>query len=271
MGTYKISSLYIYPIKSLGGISLKEATVQERGLQYDRRWMLVDEKGGFLSQRKFAQMALLQVHLQHDGLLVAHKHNVLRPLFIPFDAPQEKEITVTVWDDTFTAKEVDGITSEWFTKALGMPARLVYMPESSRRHVDPDYAFAEEVVSFADAYPFLLIGQEALNNLNAKLDAPVPMNRFRPNIVFTGGQPHEEDTWETFTIGEVQFRAAKPCARCVLTTVDQQTGIKGAEPLKTLATYRTQNNKVLFGQNLVHTGKGTIAIGDEITVAAWKK
>ncbi|MER2999550.1 MOSC domain-containing protein [Pontibacter populi] len=270
MTTYIVSNLYIYPIKSLGGISLQEAQVQERGLQHDRRWMLVDEKGGFLSQRKFAQMALLQVKLQPNGLLVSHKQGLLEPLLIPFEQAEGKEVSVTIWDDTCTAREVNGEVTMWFSKALGMFARLVYMPENTRRIVDPTYAFEEEVVSFADAYPFLTIGQEALNNLNTKLAKPVPMNRFRPNIVFTGGQPHDEDLWDTFTIGEVNFRAAKPCARCVLTTVDQQTGIKGEEPLRTLATYRTQNNKVLFGQNLVHEGNGKIKVGDQVQVQLWK-
>jgi uncharacterized protein len=270
MATYTVSNIYIYPIKSLGGISLQQAQVQERGLQYDRRWMLVDEKGGFLSQRKFAQMALLQVKLQENGLLVSHKQGLLDPLFIPFEQADGKEVSVTIWDDTCTAREVNGEVTIWFSKALGMFARLVYMPENTRRIVDPTYAFDEEVVSFADAYPFLVIGQEALNNLNSKLAKQIPMNRFRPNIVFTGGQPHDEDSWDTFTIGETNFRVAKPCARCVLTTVDQQTAIKGEEPLRTLATYRMQNNKVLFGQNLVHGGTGKIKVGDEVQVLQWK-
>ncbi|MEJ8757901.1 MOSC N-terminal beta barrel domain-containing protein [Pontibacter sp. H259] len=267
---YRISNLYIYPIKSLGGISLTEAQVQDRGLAFDRRWMLVDENGGFLTQRKFAQMALLQVQLQADGLLVTHKQNLLQPLFIPFTQQIGKDITVTIWDDTCVAKEVDESITEWFTKALGMFARLVQMPQTTNRLVDPDYAFDAEVVSFADAYPFLIIGEESLNYLNSKLEQAIPMDRFRPNIVFSGGQPHDEDTWDTFTIGETNFRAAKPCARCVLTTIDQQTAIKSAEPLKTLATYRTQNNKVLFGQNLVHTGNGTLRVGDTLMITQWK-
>ncbi|MBB6611442.1 MOSC domain-containing protein [Pontibacter sp. Tf4] len=270
MATYTLSTIYIYPIKSLGGISLPQAHVQARGLQYDRRWMLVDGNGKFLSQRTFAQMALLQVTLQNDGLLVSHKQNLLAPLFIPFAANPEHEVQVTVWEDTCTAYEINHHTSAWFSKALGMVARLVYMPDNSLRRVDPEYAFDKEIVSFADAYPFLMIGQESLNHLNSKLEKPVPMNRFRPNFVFTGGDPHAEDNWNTFTIGEVQFRAAKPCARCVLTTIDQQTGIKGAEPLKTLASYRTKNNKVLFGQNLVHHGTGVIKVGDAVNVLQWK-
>ncbi|MBC5774161.1 MOSC domain-containing protein [Pontibacter sp. KCTC 32443] len=270
MEEYILSSIYIYPIKSLGGISLQQAQVQERGLKNDRRWMLVDEEGNFLSQRKFAQMALLQVQLQEEGLMVYHKQELLEPLFIPFNSSPGIEVKVTIWDDTCIAREVDSKITKWFTKALGMFARLVHMPESTRRQVDPTYAFDSEVVSFADAYPFLVIGQESLNLLNSKLEKPVPMNRFRPNFVFTGGQPHAEDTWNTFTIGEIKFRAAKPCARCVLTTIDQNTGIKTAEPLKTLATYRTQNNKVMFGQNLVHDGEGVIEIGDKLNVLQCK-
>ncbi|HEY4650706.1 MAG TPA: MOSC N-terminal beta barrel domain-containing protein [Pontibacter sp.] len=267
---YTVSSIYIYPIKSLGGISLEQAQVQQRGLQYDRRWMLVDAEGGFLSQRRFAQMALLQVRLQEGGLLVTHKQGLLAPLFVPFDAQADKKVSVTVWEDTCDAWEVDGVVTAWFSKALGMVARLVYMPESTRRNVDPKYAFAEEVVSFADAYPFLMIGEESLNHLNNKLKSAVLMDRFRPNIVFRGGQAHDEDLLNTFTIGDVQFRAAKPCARCVLTTIDQRTGLKGTEPLRTLATYRTVNNKVLFGQNLVHEGEGVIRVGDQVNILQWK-
>lgn len=270
MATYTISNIYIYPIKSLGGISLQQAQVQERGLQYDRRWMLVDGEGNFLTQRVYAQMALLQVTLQDGGLLVSHKQNLLSPLFIPFNAHTENMVKVTVWDDTCPAYEVNHHTSVWFSKALGMVARLVYMPDKTERLVDTKYAFDKEIVSFADAYPFLMIGQESLNHLNSKLRQPVPMNRFRPNLVFTGGQSHDEDTWNTFNIGNVAFRAAKPCARCVLTTIDQGTGIKGAEPLRTLASYRTQNNKVLFGQNLVHSGEGIVKVGDAITALQWK-
>jgi uncharacterized protein len=266
MSEYKLSGIYIYPIKSLGGISLQHAKVQERGLENDRRWMLVDEKGRFLTQRQHAQMALLQVALIDDGLLVTHKQDLLEPLIIPFAEKAGSPVTVTIWDDTCVAMEVNAFISEWFTKALGMPARLVYMPENSRRNVDENYALNNEVVSFADGYPILLIGQSSLDDLNSRLQETIPMDRFRPNLVFTGGDAFAEDQWENFEIQDLHFRVAKPCARCVLTTIDQETGIKSKEPLKTLSEYRLVNNKVLFGQNILYKGSGEVQVGDYIHV-----
>lgn len=273
MADLYLSEIFVYPIKSLGGISLQAAEVEDRGLRYDRRWMLVDGKGHFLTQRKHAQMALLQVSLQEDGLLVSHKQGLLEPLYIPFEEEhvRQNELQVTVWEDTVQALEVNASTSAWFSKALGMPARLVRMPQESHRLVDPDYAAHGELVSFADGYPFLIIGQASLGDLNSRLEAPVPMNRFRPNFVFRGGLPFEEDSWKSFSIGGLTFHAVKPCARCVLTTIDQQTAEKGAEPLRTLASYRLVNNKVMFGQNLLHTGTGPVQVGDRIEVHEWQQ
>jgi uncharacterized protein YcbX len=261
-----ISEIYIYPIKSLGGIQVPSAKVEARGLRYDRRWMLVDEQGRFLTQRQHTQMALLQ-----EGLLVSHKQGLLEPLFVPFAAEEAgPELEVTVWDDAVTAREVGPAINAWFTKALGMPARLVHMPEQAHRPVDPRYATRGEEVSFADGYPFLIIGQASLDDLNSRLEQPVPMNRFRPNFVFRGGKPFEEDSWSKFVIGRKPFQAVKPCARCVLTTINQSTAEKGAEPLRTLSTYRQERNKVMFGQNLLSGSTGTLHVGEKLKVLSWK-
>ncbi|RDV15697.1 MOSC domain-containing protein [Pontibacter diazotrophicus] len=268
-----LSEIYIYPIKSLGGISVPAAELEDRGLRYDRRWMLVDDKGKFLTQRQHAQIALLQVSLLEKGLSVSHKQEALEPLYIPFEVKDAAvpQLQVTVWDDTVTAQEVDSAISAWFTEALGMPARLVRMPEQARRLVDTDYAQNGEVVSFADGYPFLLIGQASLDDLNSRLKQPVPMNQFRPNFVFRGGAPFEEDSWNNFTIGEVSFQAVKPCARCVVTTINQETAEKSAEPLRTLATYRQLRHKTVFGQNLLSSSTaGTVQVGDKLEVVFLK-
>ncbi|MCC9168165.1 MOSC domain-containing protein [Pontibacter harenae] len=270
MASYILSELNIYPIKSLGGISLKEATVTAKGLEYDRRWMLVDATGNFLSQRQHAITTLLQVQLQEQGLLVTHKQGLFAPLHVPFQPESDKTFDVIVWDDTCQAIEVSAEATEWFSKVLQMPARLVYMPDNTQRKVDERYAFNDEVVSFADGYPFLMIGQSSLDDINSRLAAPIPMNRFRPNLVFTGGAPFEEDTWSEFNVGEAAFRVAKPCARCVVTTIDQETGMKSPEPLKTLASYRQVNNKIMVGQNLVHTSSGILRVGDELEVLTRK-
>lgn len=252
MPDFLVSELYVYPIKSLGGIRLQKALIEKRGLQHDRRWMLTDEKGRFISQREHAVLALLQVEILPQGLLVTHKKNDISPLLVPFAANDEKSKLVSIWDDVCFAFEVNPEADKWFSEVLGFPAKLVHMPENAIRPVDPEYGRKKDMVSFADAFPFLIIGQEALNDLNARVEEKFPMNRFRPNIVFTGGEAFAEDSWTEFTIGATTFYPVKLCARCQVTTINQQTGIASKEPLKTLASYRTVNNKVMFGQNLIH-------------------
>ena len=259
-----VQDIFIYPIKSLGGIRLSEAEVQERGFQYDRRWMLVDSSGMFLTQRNLTQLALLEVKTVGDQLHVFSKKSPEIQVQVPIGQAEGPEITVTIWDDELLAKIVSNEIDQWFSKYLGFEAHLVVMPESTHRKVDPRYAVLDESVSFADGMPYLLIGQESLDDLNSKLASSVPMDRFRPNIVMTGGSAFFEDQLIKIKIGEVDFQIVKPCARCVLTTVDQASGEKGKEPLRTLSTYRTRNNKIYFGQNVVALQSGTVRVGDEI-------
>ncbi|MEO6149728.1 MAG: MOSC N-terminal beta barrel domain-containing protein [Mucilaginibacter sp.] len=256
-----VSALYIYPIKSLGGIAVDSAMVTDRGFKYDRRWMLVDENNIFLSQREIAQMALLKVEIEAEGLRVSHKYRD-EIISIPF-APQGNETcSVVVWDDTCPAIYVSNEADKWFSNMLGYKCRLVYMPDDSHRLVDEKYSPGKELTSFSDAYPFLLIGQASLDELNSRLADALPINRFRPNMVFTGGEPHSEDIIKNFSINGIYFKGVKLCARCIITTTDQDTGIRNKEPLKTLAKYRVKNNNILFGQNLVNKGEGIIAVGD---------
>jgi len=253
----------------MGGVALNTATVEPRGLQYDRRWMLVDEEGKFLTQRTFAEMALLQVSLLPDGLAVQHQVKNMSTLKIPFSPTTNNEYKVQIWDDFCPAIEVSYEANAWFIAALGRFCRLVFMPDHSLRQADLEYAAAGDIVSFADGFPLLLIGQTSLDELNRQLTEPVPMNRFRPNLVFTGGTPHTEDLWHTFQIGNLVFRGVKPCGRCVVTTIDQETTKTSAEPLKTLAQYRVpeNKNKVMFGQNVIpDTYYKSIKVGDKIQV-----
>jgi uncharacterized protein YcbX len=211
----KISELYIYPIKSLGGISLQQAEVSDRGFKYDRRWMLIDENNRFLSQREVATMALLKVSLGDNGLTVINSKDD-SSLLIPF-VPQKNEfIQVAIWDDTCTGQLVSDESDKWFTQALGLNCRLVYMPDDSHRPTDPRYA-DNNITSLSDGYPFMIIGQASLDELNSHLDDTLPMNRFRPNIVFTGGRPYQEDTIDEFTINDIHFNGVKLCARCNIT------------------------------------------------------
>ncbi|GAB2550155.1 MOSC domain-containing protein [Rufibacter soli] len=266
MSTLVLSEINIYPIKSLGGISLQSANVEERGLQYDRRWMLIDESGVFLTQRKIAEMALLKVSLTPQGLEVRHTVKEMAPLLVPYETDSTRSTLVTVWEDICFAYLVGNQADAWFSEALGLNCRLVYMPENSIRLVDPNYARHNEKVSFADGYPFMIIGQESLNDLNSRLEEPVPMDRFRPTFVFTGGAPYAEEKWKTFKIGNVLFYGAKPCGRCNVTTINQNTAQAGQEPLKTLSEYRKQGNKVMFGMNLLGLSTGTVSVGDPIVV-----
>lgn len=265
-----LSDIFIYPIKSLGGISLSNSKVEKRGLQFDRRMMLVDEKGEFLTQRDFPEMALLKTIIFDSNLVVIHSlfnHSITLTVNPDNDILQ-KIIKVKIWDDEVEAKIVSKEADEFFTDMLGIKCHLVYMPESEKRIVDPTkkYVSDEHIVSFADGYPFLIIGQSSLDELNRRLENPLPINRFRPNFVFTGGEPFEEDNWKDFLIGDVRFKAVKPCARCVITTTDQETAIRNQEPLKTLSTFRKIDNKVLFGMNLVSYSEGFIKVGDRISL-----
>lgn len=270
MNSFNVSALYIYPIKSLGGIRIQKSEIVPTGLRFDRNWMLINRSGTFITQRKHHNLALLQVSIEKDMVTVSHKNDPSYSISFGVDEHLQSNIPVTIWDDNCFATEVSQQMSKWFSEFMQADVRLVKMAENERRLVDPRYALDHEVTSFSDGYPCLIIGQASLDNLNSKLQHPVPIDRFRPNIVFTGGDAHVEDKMLTFSINTVVFKAVKPCARCVLTTVNQQTGVKEQEPLKTLASYRTVGKKVLFGQNLLHIGSGVLNEGDSFEIMDWK-
>ena len=277
-----LSEINIYPIKSLRGISLENSHVENRGLRFDRRWMLVDENWDFFTQREYPVMATIGVEVMSDGLSVTSE--TAGTIAVPLEPDRGEHGIGTVWNSRVEAVAYRGEVSEWFSDAIGMKCKLVWMPETTRRNVDPDHAVhqGEDIVSFADGYPFLLIGEGSLTDLNERLlekygDAdenvrlPIPMNRFRPTFVVAGSESFEEDTWQTIRIGEIDFHLVKPCGRCVVTTTDQTTGERGKEPLKTLAEYRNVNGKALFGQNLIaEKPGGQIFIGDEVKVLSRK-
>jgi uncharacterized protein YcbX len=260
-----VSELYIYPVKSLGGISVPSALLSDRGFENDRRWMLVDANHRFLSQRELPQMALLKVQLHERGLMIRSENSDQSPLLVPAE-PAGESCKVSVWDDECDAQWVDYKADEWLSQMLSFPCRLVYMPDTSRRLVDPTYAHRQEVTSFADAFPLLVIGQASLDDLNARLPSPLPMDRFRPNIVFRGGTAFQEDEMKHFQIAGISFFGVKPCARCVITTIDQKTSQKSKEPLRTLNGYRSRNNKIYFGQNLLFSGTGKISVNDPLVI-----
>jgi uncharacterized protein YcbX len=269
----KISGLFFYPIKSCAGIAVQEAILDAQGIRYDRRWMVVRaEDGRFLTQREYPHMAVIHPTVTADGLTVEMPGTT--PLVIPFAPDAElNRAEITVWGFTGEALDEGDGAAAWFSEAMGLSCRLVRTPEDFTRRVNPAYAALGDRVGFADGYPLLLASETSLADLNARLAVPLPMNRFRPNLVVTGAPAFAEDGWRTLHIPATgtTFRVSKPCARCAITTVEQATGEKsGPEPLATLARFRrTDDNKVLFGMNLIHDWRGEplqLRIGDPVEV-----
>jgi hypothetical protein len=262
--TLCLSALNIYPIKSARGIALTESEVDDFGLRYDRRWMVVDESGQFLSQRSHPRLALVVPSIGRDSLRVDAPG--MPTLETPLNPSLMVAARVTVWDDTCNATWLGEKAANWFSDFLGSACSLVHMSTDVIRPANPDFAPAGSRVSFADGFPFLLISEESLADLNRRLTEPLPMNRFRPNLVVAGGVPYQEDQWTRIEIGGIALRVVKPCGRCLVTTTDQNTGERGKEPLRTLATYRKRDGEVMFGQNVVHEGPGCLRIGDPVNL-----
>lgn len=259
-----LGGLHVYPIKSAAGIPLDFARVDERGIRLDRRWMVVDDAGMFISQREAPRLALVKVSIGPDNLTVQAPG--MPPLGVPLVPENGKRTLATVWTDTVECLPAGDETDRWFGEVLGARCRLVYLPDDSVRPVDPDYGRPGDHVSLADGFPFLLISEASLQDLNERLETPVPMNRFRPNLVVRGCEPFAEDGWRRIRVGEVEFRVVKSCARCVITTVDQTTAVSGKEPLRTLATYRKSGSNVHFGQNLIPDSTGILRVGDTVEI-----
>ena len=245
----------------MGGIAFSKSKIEERGLQYDRRWMLCNEQNQFISQREFNELALFKLQLSVNGFAVQYKNE---PAFeIPFSIEGSTEM-VKVWDDECEAIEYKK-ASEWLSEMLNFTCKLFYMPNETKRKIGEQYSVNNEINSFSDGFPILIIGQESLNDLNNKLAEKVAINRFRPNIVFRGGNAFDEDNFVDFSINNMQFKGVKLCARCIMITINQTTGITSAEPLKTLATYRSVNNNVMFGKNVIALQtNGFVQVNDEL-------
>lgn len=257
----QLSEIRVHPIKSLRGVAVASARVLPAGLEHDRRWMLVDADGRFVSQREEPRLARLETELVDGGYRVTGEDGETLAVPVSYEGPR---VGVRVW-----SSELEAVVHEegaaFFSHRLERPLRLVFLPDDVVRPAG-SAARDGDRVSFADAYPYLVIGQGSLDLLNTRVAAPLPMTRFRPNFVVTGAEPHAEDRWARVRIGEVEFRGTKRCDRCVMTTVDPLTGDKGLEPLRTLAGYRREDGKIWFGMNLVPDGEGQVRVGDEIEV-----
>jgi uncharacterized protein len=259
-----LSEINIYPIKSTKGISLQTALVERRGIQFDRRWMVVNEVGMFLSQRDQPRLALVSTAIESDALRVNAAG--MAELVLPMTQKSNEILKVQVHEDVTSGLSAGEEAGRWFSNFLGVRCRVVFMTEEIIRPVNPDYARDGDIVSFADAFPLLLLSQASVDDLNTRLAVPVPMNRFRPNIVVSGCGAYDEDRWKDIRIGTMVFHLMKPCGRCVTTTVDQATGIQGKEPLATLSQYRKVGGNVFFGQNVIPEKRGTLHVGDAIEV-----
>lgn len=266
MTPIQVTGLYYYPIKSCAGTTTSTADIVATGFKHDRQLMVVDQAGEFLTQRENPRLALVKPSLTDDWLTLSAPG--MPEIEVEINQ-RRRHFNVIVWRDICQAVDQGMEVGEWFSQFLGRPCHLVMMAAGFSRRVDPAYAYSEQdQVSFVDGYPFLLISQASLNDLNSRLTEPLPMNRFRPNIVIDGCPPYAEDSWSEIQIGNVKFKVAKSCARCVITTVNQETAQTGKEPLTTLATYRTDNGKVMFGQNLIHQQLGSITVGDAVKLIA---
>lgn len=256
-----VASILIYPVKSLGGFPVPEVRLTDRGLEHDRRWMLIGPDGRFLSQRECPAMACLHCTPHGNGFRVTDVRNG-NMVDVPWSLSDAEHVNAKVWSDEVELMLGHASMHRWFSEALERQLRLAYMPDGTLRTTDPDYAHAP--VALHDGFPALITSQASLDELNTRLGTPVPMERFRPNFVIDGGLPFQEDVWKEITLGQVRFLIVKPCARCVIITTDQRTGVRSLEPLRTLATYRAMGNKVCFGMNATFASPGTLRVGDPV-------
>jgi hypothetical protein len=267
-----LSAITIYPIKSCRALSLQESAIDRFGLVHDRRFMIVGPDGVALTQRDHPRLTLLDVRPVRTGLEL--KAPFLGSLEVPFTDPTRARRTVRIWDDTVQAEDCGDEAALFLERYLGATCRLVHMHNGFRRDVDGRYRRHEDdQTGFQDGYPFLLASEASLRDLSERARMRLTMNRFRSNLVVAGAQPYEEDTWKTIRIGSRVFHVVKPCARCVVTTIDPATGETGREPLATLATYRrNEKGDVLFAQNLLHEpGEGRVAVGMTVEVLEYKE
>lgn len=259
---YFVKELYIYPIKSLAGISIQRAKAEEMGFENDRRWMLIDDENQFITQREYPKLSQFYPKIKDESIEISH-YNSTHEFFT--NENLDEIIFSKVWDDETKVVEVNKATSKWFSEVLGFSCKLVKILKKGDRKHNSSRLNQTLNVSLADGYPYLLIGSESLALLNQRLEEKITIQRFRPNIVITTKFPHEEDFFDTFQIGNVKFKNAKPCARCVMINNNPKTGVVLKEPLKTLSTYRTSHNNVFFGTNILCLNEGIIAVGDSLS------
>jgi len=261
----ELSALIYYPIKACRGHEVDEANVERMGLEHDRRMMVVTPEGHFLTQRDHPKLALVTPSVSSEKLTLSAPNTDNLTINIQKSGPTRP---VDIWHSKgVLAIDQGEQAAEWFSNWLGTSVRLVHIAEGYIRKVNEEYAVTpDDRTGFADGYPILLASEESLADLNSRLDEPVPMNRFRPNVVVRGVKPFAEDTWSRIQIGYTEMAIVKPCARCVVTTIDKETLTKSKEPLKTLASYRTRNGGAMFGQNVIPLNEGRLKLGMNVEI-----
>lgn len=259
-----LSQIYVYPVKSLAGFQVQQWPVDKTGLRYDRKWMLIDTDGQFLSQRRLPKMALIKTCIADNRLILSAPD--LEDISLPLQSAEGEDVQVTIWDDQCLAKAISSEADAWLSKFLGCPCRLVYHPEDRVRKVDPDYATDSDQTAFSDGFPFLVVSEASLQALNQAMQLDLTMNRFRPNLVVAGCESYAEDSWRQISINGISFRLPKACSRCSVPAIDPETAEAGKEPLLTLARLRRWQNKVYFGQNALHDACGVLSVGSEIHI-----
>lgn len=257
-----LSQIHIYPVKSLAGFQVQSWPVDHKGLQYDRKWMLIDADNQFLSQRRLPKMALIKTRIDAGRLILSAPGQ--DEVSMPLNSDDGDTLQVQIWDDRCQAKTVSADIDRWLSHFLQTDCRLVYHPDDGVRPVDPRFAMSSDQTAFSDGFPFLVVAENSLRALNAAMQLDLSMQRFRPNLVVADCDAFAEDSWRRIAINGITFRLPKPCSRCSVPTIDPETGIAGKEPLTTLNRLRKADNKVYFGQNALHDQCGTLSIGDSV-------
>jgi uncharacterized protein len=264
MTTITLSSIYIYPVKSLAGIQVASWPVVKTGFMYDRKWMLIDSERQFLSQRRLPRMALIKTALTDCDLILSAPG--MDNLTLSLEAVAEENIESTIWHDQVDTLAVSNLADEWFSHFLNIQCKLVCLPETTIRPVNPEFGKPDDQTALSDGFPFLLISENSLLALNKAMQLNLAMTRFRPNLVVSGCSSYAEDAWREITIGSISLRLPKPCSRCSVPTIDPETGETNKEPLTTLNHLRKWQNKVYFGQNALHNECGVLSVGDHVQI-----
>lgn len=261
-----VSQLYIYPVKSLGGVALASMRLVDGGPAWDRRWMIVDAQGRFLTQREFPKLAQVEVALEIEAATIRLTAPRAEPLLLPLTVTNELTQPVVIWNDSVRAVYGGEAGERWISAYLGVAASFVYMPDSEMRVANQAFAQPGDVVSFADGFPLLLIGEASLQNFNSHLDQAIAMQRFRPNVVVAGSSAYAEDSWCRLQLGQVDCRVVKPCARCVIPSINPSNAQQEPQVARALAKHRRGRGGVYFGQNVIHEANGEISLDDTVVL-----